>query len=54
MKQNYFSHNNQILIEKDGLAMGAPPQESPPKSFYKTRNKHTSLDIEKSVEHNKR
>jgi hypothetical protein len=23
-KQNYFTHNNNIVIQKDGLAMGAP------------------------------
>jgi hypothetical protein len=41
-KQIYFSHNNQIRIHRDGLAMGIPSSSVPPKCFYKTWNIYTS------------
>jgi hypothetical protein len=47
-KQNYFSHNNQILIQKDGLAMGAASSSILSKIFLQNlEHTHIPLLMEK-------
>ena len=42
MKQNYFLNNNNLIIQNDGLAMGAPSSSILPEIFLQ-HQEHTHL-----------